>query len=93
MTDKRSYTDCLRAVLGRGGPLQAFHRNAMYWIVPTLEQACAEARKAGLVSLYRPHEHCWRGRFVPANTGLERSPVPAGQLAFTAAAQPRVGRR
>jgi hypothetical protein len=56
MTDEWSYTVCIRPVLGRGGPLQAFHIKAIYWIFPTLEQALAEARKAGLVSLYRLHK-------------------------------------
>ena len=58
MTYERSYTDCIRPVLDRCVPLQAFDIKAIYWISPTIEQAFAEARKAGLVSLYRLHKHC-----------------------------------
>jgi Phage integrase family len=58
MTYKRSYTDCIRPLLGRRGPLHPFDIKAIYWFFPTLEQAFAEARKAGRVSLYRLHKHC-----------------------------------
>jgi len=57
MTYERSYTDCIRPALGRGGPLQAFQMKAIYWICPTLEHAFAEARKAGFVGLYRLHKY------------------------------------
>jgi hypothetical protein len=51
------YTHVLNKA-GRGGPLQAFDMKAIYWILPTVEQAFAEARKTALVSLYRLHKHC-----------------------------------
>lgn len=58
MTYERSYTDCTRPALGCGSPLQPFDIKEIYRIFPTIEQALAEARKAGLVSLYRLHKHC-----------------------------------
>lgn len=37
MTYERSYTGCIRPVLGRGGPLQPSDIKTTYWIFPTLE--------------------------------------------------------
>lgn len=57
MTCERPCTDYMRPLLGRGGPPQQYGRKANYWILSTLKQAVAEARKAALVSLYRLHKH------------------------------------
>jgi hypothetical protein len=58
MTYEGSYTDCIRPVLGRGGPRQTFDIKPICWSFPTLDHAFAEARKAVLVSPYRLREHC-----------------------------------
>ena len=58
MTYERSYTVCIRPVLGCGDPRQPFDIKAIYSIFPTLDHAFAEARTAGLVGLYRLHKHC-----------------------------------
>src|SRR5215471_114634 len=91
MTDERSYTDCIRPVLGRGGPLQTFDIKPICWSFPTLDHAFAEARKAVLVSPYRLYKHCsasQREGFMtndpvtqsPRDSSLERFPLRSSHI-------------
>lgn len=49
--DTISDADCIRSVFGPDNPLHASNMETTYRILPTLDQAVAEARKAGLVGL------------------------------------------